>query len=134
VHPDTIYSETFSDVYWRGRIKTITIFHNFQLIHGVRIRYHIKDQILEKWINPGGYSKDVFVEINLEEGENVVELGGACGDLIDSLKIATSLGKVFIVGGEGGAIFQNLMPTGSSLVGISGGGTFFLHNICVYYR
>jgi hypothetical protein len=70
--------------------------------------------------------------LDLAPGEQITEISGKAGYVIDYLKVTSSSGKSVEIGGLGGLPFNNLVPAGARVVGFGGGINGHLHNLYVY--
>ncbi|XP_017285186.1 zymogen granule membrane protein 16 [Kryptolebias marmoratus] len=88
-----------------GRITAIRVWETYSnYIYGIQFRYG------GNWSIIGGYTYNTPLEMELYEGERIVEISGKYSHYIQSLVIVTNLGRSLHVGQPYGHSF-NMYPT-----------------------
>jgi len=108
----------FNDSVKEGwKIKRIIIRYG-NIIDGIRCVWQRPDGSLQEGQHHGGYG-GVEKIIDLRDGEYVIEVAGAAGNVVDSLRITTNYAKYGPYGGNGGKPFS-LKPSSGSVIGFYG--------------
>lgn len=139
LYPDSRHFDTLTDAARNGVLHKVTIFHNGQLVYGLALAWTLPDGQKSKsgYIGRLKELKGHHVKkesLKLNPGEQVIEVSGRHGELIDAIIIRTNAGRVIQAGGMGGGQFPNLLPAGKQLAGFYGhvGGT--IHKIGIFYK
>ncbi len=119
-----------------GRLAELRVVHDNDLVFGLEAIYesggvqfsggqHVGNEMNHNTVNQS---------VPLSHGETITKISGKHGNVIDSINITTSLGKIYSFGGSGGSFNYSLfIPAGKSVAAISGGTGGHLHNLSVYY-
>lgn len=138
VHPDSRRFDLGNDAAKGGQLMKISLLHNGKQIYGLACTYFFNQKKaksgyvgkLKNLKNPTLQK----VTLALQTGEQVIEVSGRAGDLINNITMRTSAGRLITAGGFAGEPFPNILPPGRQLVTFHGLYGDCLHKIGLYYR
>jgi len=148
VNPDTIpfddYNSVLMSMIQQGKyveISEITIISSHQNVFGIKVDYRVIDQSgnhmkLEQKHHGSAQHQNFGVQHHMHKfhnGEQIIEIYGRSGAIIDQLYIKTSHGKTIGGGGQGGNPFMIPLPQGRRFFAFGGGTNGHLHNLFVYH-
>lgn len=119
-----------------ARLAELRVLHDNDLVFGLEAIYEAGGVQFSGGQHAGNEMNHSTVNqsIPLAVGETITKISGKHGNVIDSLNVTTSLGKIYSFGGSGGSFSYSLfIPTGKTVTSIAGGTGGHLHNLSVYY-
>jgi hypothetical protein len=142
VHADTVQFDdytsnkdtftSFSD----ARLSELRVIHNNKYIFGFEAIYEANGQSVSGGMHVGNEMDHTTVNqsVVLAYGETITSISGKHGNVIDSISITTSTGKIYKFGGSGGKFSYSVyIPAGKTVKAVAGGTGGHLHNFSVYY-
>ena len=142
VHKDTVAFDDFTThkatltSTTSGRLSELRVIHNNNLVFGLEAIYETNGVTMSGGQHVGSEMDHTCINqsIPLALGETITGISGKHGNVIDSISITTSTGKIYTFGGSGGSFSYSLfIPAGKSVISIAGGVGGQLHNFSVYY-
>jgi len=141
VHPDTISFDDYASnqatltASTSVRMSELRVLHNSKFIFGFEAIYdagvqvsggqHVGNEMDHTCVNQS---------VPLAYGETITAISGKHGNVIDSINITTSTGKIYSFGGSGGKFsYSVFIPAGKTVRAIAGGLGGHLHHLSVYY-
>jgi hypothetical protein len=142
VHADTVQFDDYSQNKTtlgsssNVRISELRVLHNSVYIFGLEAIYEVNGNSFSGGQHVGSeldYSV-VNQAVPLAWGETITGISGKHGNVIDSMSITTSTGKIYTFGGSGGeSSYSVYIPSGKNVKSIAGGLGGHLHNFSCYY-
>eukprot|EP00344_Euplotes_crassus_P002747 CAMPEP_0197003528 /NCGR_PEP_ID=MMETSP1380-20130617/7758_1 /TAXON_ID=5936 /ORGANISM="Euplotes crassus, Strain CT5" /LENGTH=468 /DNA_ID=CAMNT_0042422051 /DNA_START=49 /DNA_END=1456 /DNA_ORIENTATION=- len=118
------------------RLAELRVLHDNDLVFGLEAIYEAGGVQFSGGQHAGNEMNHNTVNqsIPLAVGETITKISGKHGNVIDSMTVTTSLGKIYTFGGTGGSFSYSLfIPSGKTVTSIAGGTGGHLHNFSVYY-
>lgn len=100
-----------------GTIAGVTLYSS-DFLNGIRFSYRKYGVVYEGKLF--GYATGDMNKMDLAEGEHIVSITGRHGSWMDSLTLATSLGRSISAGGFGGSPFTLDLPDYTTVTGLFG--------------
>jgi len=139
-HADTVHFDDYTSLL-KGksdvRVSELRVIHDNKYIFGIEAIYEADGLTLSGGMHIGKELNHAAVNqaVSLAYGETITSISGQHGDVIDSMTIKTSSGKVYKFGGTGGSFSYALyIPAGKVVKAFAGGTGGHLHNFSCYYE
>lgn len=139
-HGDTKTFDDYKDML-KGktniRLTELRVIHDNKFVMGIEALYEADGYSFSGGMHVGSEMSvnTVNQSVSLAWGETITSITGQHGDIIDSLTVKTSTGKIYKFGGTGGSFTYSLyIPDGKTVKAFAGGVGGHLHNISCYYE
>jgi hypothetical protein len=138
LHPDSRRFDMGNDAAKGGQLMKVSMLHNGKQIYGLACTYFFNQKKaksgyvgrLKNLKNPTMQK----VTLSLQPGEQIIEVSGRAGDLLNNLTLRTNSGRLVTAGSFVGDPFPNILPPGRQLVTFHGLYGECLHKIGLYFR